>query len=259
MVLLFVLLYVCVVSYTERLSKTAMDNKWNCVKLRCIQPYTTGRQFGLKFVRLTSSTACEEQSCTSPQSVVNGSRSSLYQFSSPPLRSPGLSSSSLTPTHSSTASRDFPGTPKMVRGVRYPVSRRPVLPTLSSNKGRRETDASPLTPKHTLRSPKNDDKEEEADDSQEFEFAGVENQSRLLKGTISGDKDLIGDNGLLGRIASERGRSAEQEDKSPGYSRRKLLHKGLARASKSVNITHSYSTQSGNKAFGSLSYLGKNH
>ena len=234
-----------------------MDGKWNCVKLRCIQPYVVGKQFGLKFVKLTSGSACEEPTRTSPQSFVSSNRSAL---SSPPSMSPGLSGMSLTPKHPNAASRESLAAPKLVRGTQCPVVRRPRLPALSSNKARGETGVSPLTARLALRSPKdNKGQENEGDeDSQEFEFAGIENQSRLLKGTVNGDKDLIKDNSLLEKIASERGRSAEQENKSPGYCRRKLLHKGLTKASTAVNVADSYSSnQSGSKAFSSLSYLGK--
>ena len=122
--------------------------------------------------------------------------------------------------------------------------------------------ASPPAAKMVLHSPKDNGQEskEEEEDSQEFEFAGIENQSRLLKGAVTGDKDLIRDNSLLEKIASERGQSAEQENESPGYCRRRLLHKGLTKASTAVDIADSYSSnQSGSKVFSSLSYLGKEH
>ena len=249
----------CIVPCAERLSKTAVDSKWNCVKLRCIQPYTTGRQFGLRFVKLISNTTCSEQTHTNLQSVVSNNRSSL---SSPPPRSPGLSSISLTPKHPNTGSQEILGTPKIARGMQSPVARWPRLPTLSSNKGRSETGVSPLASRLALHLPKDNrqDNEEEEEDGQEFEFAGIENQSRLLKGTVTGDKDLIRDNSLLEKIASERGRSAEQENESPGYCRRKLLHKGLTKASAAINIANSYSSdQCGSKAFATLSHLGKEH
>ena len=70
------------------------------------------------------------------------------------------------------------------------------------------------------------------EDSQEFEFAGLENQSRLLNSTIKGDSALIESNPVLNKIANERktdNNDTERivEENGMRYVRRKLLHKEL--------------------------------
>lgn len=70
------------------------------------------------------------------------------------------------------------------------------------------------------------------EDSQEFEFAGLEKQSRLLKSTLKGNnRELMDSNPILSRIASSKkeGKEKEEEEEVGGasYVRRRLLTKEL--------------------------------
>lgn len=82
------------------------------------------------------------------------------------------------------------------------------------------------------------------EDSQEFEFAGLEDQSRLLKNTLKGDKELLDANPILSRIAEER----NKEEISSGYVRRKLLHKELnCVENKGIDFVSSYDEKSADR------------
>ena len=79
-------------------------------------------------------------------------------------------------------------------------------------------------------------------DSQEFEFYGLETQSRLLKNTLRNDTSTIKDNSILSRIAADRRISTkgkEGESNDSGFAKKKLLVKELPKV-ESINYLDSY-------------------
>ena len=78
----------------------------------------------------------------------------------------------------------------------------------------------------------------------EFEFSGLEKQSRLLKNTLKNDLMTIKNNPILSRIAAERGFKGKEEEKGSGFIRKKLLMKELPKA-EGVDFLTSYKEDKG--------------
>ena len=220
-------------SSSDKLSKVALDKKWKYVKVMCLQPYSTDRQFGLRFIKFYShATAASSSTLLSEtrsplSSILSPSKSEmLTSFRTPQARKLKSHSynhnSSLTPNASLGTSPTSIHTPK--------------LPSLKTVRGGDRVSSVTTTPKRIFTT----------DDSQEFEFSGIEKQSRLLKNTLKGDKSTIGDNIILSRIAAEK--SQKEIEVKSGFARKKLLHKELPKtaANEGVDFTATYK-EDGNK------------
>ena len=93
-------------------------------------------------------------------------------------------------------------------------------------------------------------------DNTEFEFTGLEKQSRILKNTLKYDSATINQNPILSRIAAEKKRKEKEEKeeeeerrregKEEGFHRKKLLVKELTK-SESVNFLDSYREKDGSQ------------
>ena len=227
----------------DKLSRAALEKKWRYVKVQCLQPYPTDRPYGLRYIKFfqTSTSSSMFESERTPKASI---------LSSPTLQ---ITPSYNTPQHVKTE-KDYEPFLSPDNNVIMRQSnkvRTPKLPSLSvTSRGNDEVHLNNIvTPK---RRKVND---EFLEDSQEFEFAGLENQSRLLKNTLRGDKSLIENNPILNRIAIEKEAKKEKEkekkEENGGmkYVRRKLLHKELKTVdNEGIDFISTYEENSSNKA-----------
>lgn len=206
----------------EKLSTAAANQKWNRVRLVCRQPFHLTEQFGLQFVALHSQTfdrgSPASQLLTPPQTPTS-------LLSPPPLK--GNSNGDMA----------------------RPLAKLPHLPSNGLTKSTPTSSAKlssqqQKTPRRPLRDRANSNEEEE------FEFTGVERQSRLfqnaLRGKTSGSKPEES-NPILQKVISERKKYAQagmprQESASleSHYQRRKLLVKTLPKATGHSDFAASY-------------------
>lgn len=224
----------------DKLSRAALEKKWRYVKVQCLQPYPTDRPYGLRYITFFQTSTSSESERTPKASIL-----------SPPILQ--IRPSYSTPQHIKTEKDYEPFlSPDNNVIMRQSIKvRTPKLPSLSvTSRGNDEVRLnSVVTPKRRKV------KDEFLEDSQEFEFAGLENQSRLLKNTLRGDKSLIENNPILNRIAIEKEAKKEEEkekkEENGGmkYIRRKLLHKELKTVeNEGIDFTSTYEENSSNKA-----------
>ena len=201
----------------EKLSSAAVTKKWNRVKIKCRQPYNLSDQFGLQFVAFFSdlSDSSSHTLLTSPHT--------------PRLLSPPTPS---TPSHPSSTD-DAPESENLYARQRKRLPTRPTVksPMASSTKG----DQVALTPKRPLENRGNNDNED-------FEFCGIEKQSRLFQNALRGNPST---NPILEKIMSERkkyksSRHSGESATCNTYQRRKLLKKELPKAEASTDFAASY-------------------
>jgi len=175
----------------DRLSSAASAKKWNRLKIQCVQKYNRDDQFGLRSISIFSESH-------------NTSDSSLL---SPPQQ--GYSSSSLTPDQglvrkNMEKSRDhhlkMPSSDPLHGFSRHPISRPSQANSPSSTTPRKR-------PLHSLNK-----KVDDVAGKEEFEFSGIEKQSRLLHHCLkrglesdhTGDDSSFKSNKILDRIRSEK-------------------------------------------------------
>ena len=226
----------------DKLSRAALEKKWRYVKVQCLQPYLTDRPYGLRYIKFF-------QTSTS-SSMFESERTPKGSILSPPTLQ--IKPSYSTPQYVKTEKDYEPFlSPDSNVIMRQSIKvRTPKLPSLSvTSRGDDEVRLNNVvTPKRRKM------KDEFLEDSQEFEFAGLENQSRLLKNTLRGDKSLIENNPILNRIAIEKeAKKKEEKEKEENggmkYVRRKLLHKELKTVeNEGVDFTSTYEENSNNKA-----------
>ena len=190
----------------DRLSATAVSQKWNRIQIICTQPFNHTEQFGLQYIALYSDISTNDMR--------------THQFLSPPhtpklLLSPPTPS---TPSHSNHLGK-FPNLPShRLKG--NPPNKTPTRPLRDSNTKIKMED--------------------------EFEFSGIEKQSRLFKNAVSG-KMAPGEassNPILEKIMSERQKYQSKKDATApcaGYRRKKLLQKELPKAEGNSDFAASYS------------------
>lgn len=225
------------VRYTkQRLSATAVTQKWNRVKVVCRQPFNLTEQFGLAYIGIFSqpvATSEPSESPSSDSSVVSPKSTALGLFSSTGNSSPALQSA-LTPKHpvtilsphdlNNSAAHSIepsksPATP------RRPVGGDPNRTTVKSSR-RTVRDGSPLS-----------------------EFTGVESQSRLLHNALRGiphnDHFEKETNPILLRIMAEREkyRPSPAAPRPQPPSRRKLLDRDLPVVEPKNDFALSYQTK----------------
>ena len=205
------------VSYgKDRLSLTALGKKWNQIKIICQQPYNRTEQFGLQHVAVYS----EANAPQSPSNLLT------------PPHNPKLLSSPLTapspniPSHTSS------------RGI----GKLPTLTRQSYGKPNFKSPSAASTKSETLKTPKRPAKENAATKEEEFEFSGVERQSRLFQNALKGKSSQEG-NPILEKIVSERDKYRKQSETLsdiPTYNRKRLLLKELPKVEGSVDFATSY-------------------
>jgi len=202
----------------DKLSSAAMTKKWNRVKLRCRQPFNLTDQFGLQFVAISSDIADSSSVVLTPPHT-------------PRLLSPSTPS---TPTLS-TSTSTTPESENMIarHGKRFPTLPNIKSPAVSSDKN---DQVKVSTPKRPLRENSNID----------FEFSGVEKQSRLFRNALRGTpSDTCSEkvNPILEKIMSEREKyrkSSSELAMCDTYERKKLLKKDLPKAETNVDFAASY-------------------
>ena len=208
----------------DKLSSAAVGKKWNRVKVRCVQKHGT-EQFGLQYITFSNDVGHPHTS------AIAGTPSHSHLLTPPPLTSP----------------RHTPATPK---SEQFQRSRIPVLQKTFTPAGVKSH--VPLkTPKRPLNERSN--REKGAMEEEDFEFSGVEKQSRLFRNCMKGKPSTNGDcssdkesNPILERIMNER-----EKYKSPTdgglYTRKKLLKKELPKADVSVDFMAGYRENGGGK------------
>ena len=221
----------------DKLSSAAVGKKWNRVKIKCVQKHSQD-QFGLQYITFSNDVGGYRD----PPSSVSGTRGTSS------VATPSSSHHHLlTPPQLIAPRRTTMATPKS-----EPIAiNRPRLPSLqkSSTPATATRSEAPLkTPKRPLR--ERNSQERELEEEVDFEFSGVEKQSRLfrncLKGKPSTTSDHVSDkepNPILERIISEREKYSDSS--STGlYQRRKLLKKELPKAAVTVDFTAGYKESS---------------
>ena len=209
----------------EKLSSAAATKKWNRVKIKCRQPYNLSDQFGLQFVAFFSDTSDSSSNTllTSPRLLSPTTPSTPKLESHPP-------STDTTPESENLYARQKKRLPT------HPTFKSPMA---SSTKG--DQVAKTLTPKRPLKNHSNDDDED-------FEFSGIEKQSRLFQNALRGNSSnncSERTNPILEKIMSERekyksNRHSGESATCDMYQRRKLLKKELPKAETSTDFAASY-------------------
>ena len=203
----------------DKLSSAAMTKKWNRVKLRCRQPFNLTDQFGLQFVAISSDIA----DSSSPVLLTPPLTPRLLSPSTPTLPT----STSTTPESENVIAR---------HGKRFPTLPNIKSPAVSSDKN---DQVKVSTPKRPLREHSNICEED-------FEFSGVEKQSRLFRNALRGtpsDNCSEKVNPILEKIMSEREKyrkSSSELAMCDTYERKKLLKKDLPKAETNVDFAASY-------------------
>ena len=205
----------------DKLAASATCRKWNRVKIRCVQKHDLKTQFGLRSISffadshnpevalergVTSPRLCKPLTAKSAAPKHEQTHSSKQQQ----LKLPSLPSSSIP--HNSRTGGDEGVTPKSDRAKRQPSSR-----TRSEEKSTTDTD---------------------------FEFSGVEKQSRLFRDCLHGpegseDKTTpTGSNPILERISADK--EKYRESLNPLYPRKRLLKRKLPKAEGKRDFAQSY-------------------
>ena len=200
----------------EKLSASAVAKKWNRVKVRCVQKYILDVQFGLRMLSIFT----ESRDPSSSNSQFAGSGSLL----SPPQ---GRS------TH------------KQETNYHHIIHKYPSLPTLEYQASQSVVNGgtTPQSSRKGVQMPrrlkaKSDTKEGLIED---FEFSGVERQSRLFHNCMKGqvnESDDSASNRILERISAEK--EKYRDSSSPLYQRKKLLKRELPKAEVMRDFVESY-------------------
>ena len=220
----------------DKLSGAAVGKKWNRVKIKCLQRHNSD-QFGLQFITFSSDVGHHDSAGGSVTGVGTPSRGHSHLLTPPQLISKG---------HTLTTPKSEP---QMFRSK---------LPVLLKTSTPAAVVRSTKTPKRPLKE-RNSQERETGDD---FEFSGVEKQSRLFRNCMKGKSSTTGDhtsdrepNPILDRIMTER---EKYTSSPPGalYQRKKLLKRDLPKAAAAkVDFAASYrdSGGGGKKKGGELS------
>lgn len=201
-----------------KLSATATSKKWNRLKIRCVQKYNLEAQFGLRAISLFPSSH-------DPNSSVDGSTASSGLLSPESASSPPLLSPTMGPLHVDNHNSHH----------KQQKSKLSSPESLTEDETRSKT-----------QTPKRPSKGRNATNSEgDFEFSGVEKQSRLFRECMKGKSNAAdGDkpkasNHILERI------SAEKEKYAVSPQRKKLLKKELPKAEVMRDFVESYKEKKG--------------
>ena len=199
----------------EKLSKTAVDLKWSLVKIQISQKFNLTEQFGLQHVALHNDTPTSYK---------------------PFRQSDPTSTPTHTPLSPPTQSAHSVSTPRH----RIPPLPGHLTPTEHAQKIKNGT------PKRTSRTL--------SDEEEDYEFAGIERQSRLFKNCVR-RKPSDGDtkpepNSILNRISSDKKKYSEKLTFDPSYQRRRLLKKELPKAESTVDFAETFKEEDTKKSLG---------
>lgn len=204
----------------DKFSATATRRKWNRVSIRCVQKYNRESQFGLRAVSFFAESH-------DPDSIVTGRAITSPMPHRPVMTTPPSSvlvskpkqelSQSKHPRHSSSlsltpkSSRSDGATPKQEGRLKWTPSR--------------------------LNGAKNEDS------VKDYEFSGVERQSRLFNSCMQQKPDdsdgmIKGSNQILDRISAEK--EKYRDVLSPLCSQKKLLKRELPKAEVMKDFVKSY-------------------
>ena len=228
------------VSYgKDKLSLTALSKKWNRIKIICQQPYNRTEQFGLQYVAIYSEANIPQS--PSPHLLTPPQTPKL-------LLSPLAAPSPSTPSHNSSGS----------------LGKLPTLTRLNYGKGNLRSPSTPSTKSGETPKRPSKGKENAAVKEEEFEFSGVERQSRLFQNALKGNSSQKS-NPILEKIVSEREKYKKQSGALadiPTYNRKKLLLKELPKVEGNIDFAASYEKGTGSNkdvaaAFSRISAHGK--
>jgi hypothetical protein len=226
----------------DKLSSAAVGKKWNRVKIKCVQKHNQREQFGLQYITFSNDAGgYRDPPSSSSSSLISGGEGASS------VATPSSSSRHhlLTPPQLIAPRRNTLVLPK---SEPIAINNRPRLPSLQKSSTPATTvvkSEAPLkTPKRPLR--ERNSQERESEEEVDFEFSGVEKQSRLFRNCLKGKPSTTSDhasekepNPILERIMTEREKYSETS--STGlYQRRKLLKKELPKAAVSVDFTAGY-------------------
>lgn len=232
----------------ERLSATAMAQKWNRLKVVCRQPFNLTEQFGLSHIVVFSQAmaAANESSPPAPNGPLISPKHSAVIPLSPTSNVPMPALSPHTPTNK--VSTPLPHAPSNSGHSSLPLEvqsrSKPHDDSSATRKcsvGKDEA-CTVTTPKSSRRAAR--------DSSPLSEFTGVEAQSRLLHNALKGiphnDRFETETNPILLRIMAERDkyRTSPPVSHSKTPERRKLLDKELPAVDPKNNFVASYQTSS---------------
>lgn len=209
----------------EKLSAAAITRKWNRVKVRCIQKYNREDQFGLRTVSVFTETR-DASSAGTDRAMV-----------SPLLRHPVMT----TPPAAALVS-----TPKQEVSLgnqqRHKYPSLPSIPLTPHSSG---SDGVTLEerPKSTPSRHWHQQGAKTEDSVDDYEFSGVEKQSRLFRSCMQGKLDksedgVVGSNQILDRVSAEKERY--RDALSPHYPRKRLLKREVPKAETMKDFVESY-------------------
>lgn len=220
----------------DKLSSAAVGKKWNRVKIKCIQKHSQ-EQFGLQYITFSNDVG----GCRDSPSVISGGGTSSVVATPSSFSRHHL----LTPPQLIAPRQTTTVTPKS-----EPITiNRPRLPSLHKSSTPAtaviKSEAPVKTPKRPLRERNSQERDLEEEDV-DFEFSGVEKQSRLFRNCLKGKPSTTSDhasekepNPILERIITER--EKYNVSSSTGlYQRRKLLKRELPKAAVTVDFTAGY-------------------
>ena len=224
----------------DKLSSAAVGKKWNRIKVKCIQKHSQ-EQFGLQYITFSNDAGGYRDppsiSGGEGTSSVSSSSSSRHHLLTPPqLIAPPRPNTLATPKSEPVAVNNRPRLPSLQK------SSTPAMAVVKS-------EASIKTPKRPLRE-RNSSQEREVEEDVDFEFSGVEKQSRFFRNCLKGKPSTTSDhssekepNPILERIITEREKYSESSSNGL-YQRRKLLKRELPKADVTVDFTAGYKESS---------------
>lgn len=201
----------------EKLSAAATARKWNRVKIRCIQKYNREAQFGLR----TISFFTETRDPGTDRAMI-----------SPLLRQPVMT----TPPAVTTPKQE----PSQSNQHRHRYPSLPSIPVNPQSSGATPSEDRPKLTPSRHRDKQGAKLEEFVED---YEFSGVERQSRLFRSCMRGKSDqpedtVVGSNQILDRVSAEK--EKYRDVLSPSYPRKRLLKRELPKAETMRDFLESY-------------------
>lgn len=200
----------------EKLSTPATLRKWNQVKIRCVQKYDREAQFGLRTVSFFTETR-------DPSAIADV-----------PMTSPLLHRPVMTTPPSAAKPKQEPSQNNQQR-LKYPSlpSSLPLTPQSSRNGGTTPQEEKPVS------TPSRHKDRHSEHSLEDYEFSGVEKQSRLFRSCMQQKSDdSNGSNQILDRISAEK--EKYEAVLSPAYPRKKLLKRELPKAEVMRDFVESY-------------------
>lgn len=193
----------------DKLSGSATSKKWNQIKIRCIQKYNLDTQFGLRSI-----------------SFFTDSRDPASGVTDRTLASSFASHPSVTTPSASTPKQETP--PSDQQRHKYP-SLPSSAPVVTSKFGPSLKDRAKLK----AQTPNRPKSQRVARSEEDYEFSGIEKQSRLFRSCVGQKSDekgnaVKGSNQILEKISAEKEKYRKALE--PQYQRKKLLKKELPKA-----------------------------